>query len=70
MVYVELTKEQKLELQKMRKNTGYSMQAICEMMHCSASKIKALEYAKTKVDSDFLEKIIKKYKSILKYRTN
>ena len=67
-MYVQLTKEQGQELQKMRQDTGYSMKIICEMMDCSASKIKAVEYATQKVNHDFLKKMIKKYKSILKYR--
>lgn len=67
-MYVQLTKEQGQELQKMRQNTGYPMKIICEMMNCSVSKIKAIEYATQKVDQNFLEKMIKKYKSISKYR--
>ena len=66
--YLLLTKEEQQELRRMRKEAGISIPKMAEYMHTYPSKIQQLESGKKGVDPDFLEKVKKRYRLLIKYK--
>jgi len=66
--YLLLTKEEQQELRRMRKEAGISIPKMAEYMHTYPSKIQQLESEKKGVDPDFLEKVKKRYRLLIKYK--
>ena len=64
----QLTREEGLELRKMRKDAGILIPKIAEYMHTYPSKISDLERGKKGVDPDFLERLKKRYRLIIQYK--
>ena len=66
--YRLLTKEEREELKQMRREAGIAIPKIAEYMHTYPSKIQQLESEKKGVDPDFLEKVKKRYRLLIKYK--
>ena len=66
--YVELSIDQSEQLKVLRQMANVSLSEICRLMDCSTSKITGIERGKGKVDKDFLDRLLKRYNLILKYK--
>lgn len=66
--YVELDIDQVEQLKLLRKMANISVSEISRFMGCSDNKIGSLERGKGKVDKDFLDRVLKRYNLILKYK--
>ena len=64
----QLTKEEGLELRRMRKEAGIPIPKIAEYMHTYPSKISELERGEKGVDPDFVERLKKRYRLIIQYK--
>ena len=64
----QITREEAEELREMRKAAGLSTYKIAEYMHCKTNKVELLEKGGTRVDTDFLERLKKRYQVIIKYK--
>ena len=66
--YVELSVDQSEQLKVLRQMANVSLSEICRLMDCSTSKIAGIERGKCKVDKEFLDRLLKRYNLILKYK--
>lgn len=66
--YVELSIDQSEQLKVLRQMANVSLSEICRLMDCSTSKVVGIERGKGKVDKDFLDRLLKRYNLILKYK--
>lgn len=66
--YLELNIDQIEQVKVLRKMADVSLSEICRLMDCSTSKITGIERGKGKVDKDFLDRLLKRYNLILKYK--
>lgn len=64
--FIILSIDQIEQLKYLRKEANISMSQICRLMGCSTCKIHKLEQGKSKVDSDFYHKLLKKYELLIK----
>ena len=64
----QLTKEEGLELRRMRKEAGILIPKIAKYMHTYPSKISDIEREKKGVEPDFLERLKKRYRLIIQYK--
>lgn len=64
----QLTKEEGLELRRMLKEAGMPIPKIAEYMHTYPSKISDIERGKKGIEPDFLERLKKRYRLIIKYK--
>ena len=64
----QLTKEEGLELRRMRKEAGIPITKIAEYMHTYPSKISNMERGTKGIDPDFLERLKKHYRLIIQYK--
>ena len=66
--YPVLTKEEREELKQMRKEAGIAIPKIAEYMHTYPSRISDLERGNKGAEPDFLERLKKRYRLIIKYK--
>jgi len=66
--YIDLTIDQVEQLKVLRKMANISVSEISRYMGCSDNKIGTLERGKGKVDKEFLDRLLKRYNLILKYK--
>lgn len=66
--YIDLSIDQVEQLKVLRKMANISVSEISRFMGCSDHKIGSLERGKGKVDKEFLDRLLKRYNLILKYK--
>ena len=66
--YPVLTKEEREELKQMPKEAGIAIPKIAEYMHTYPSRISDLERGNKGAEPDFLERLKKRYRLIIKYK--
>ena len=66
--YPVLTKEEGEELRKMRKEACVTIPQIAAYLHTYPSKITEVERGNKGIDPDFIERLKKRYRLIIKYK--
>lgn len=66
--YVEIDIDQVEQLKLLRKMANISVSEISRLMSCSVHKIGSIERGKGRIDKDFLDRLLKRYNLIIKYK--